>query len=265
MTARYGASPLHLLAHLPCCRCARWALLHRRSTRRRAARSCVWLVAARGPARPRPAAAYYGARPARAARGRRRDQLRARPARRCRCCCCSSSRARSRTRARAPTTRVSGQTWDGYAERWLLVSAALFAASGAAVSGAVEELKDAIRVAGDVHAPGRRVDGDGVGLADRRDVASLCGRAPAASSTSSFVAVSVTHRRARTRVEGERRRARRAARAARQPQLRPRLEDQQPVPGRVGDVHGRRRPPATTCVGPTPAGARPRRLRVAAS
>ena len=65
-------------------------------------------------------------------------------------------------------TRVSGAEWEGYAERWLLVSALLFAGSGVLLRGAVEDLKDAIRPPADVDAPGALVDRDRVRPARRR-------------------------------------------------------------------------------------------------
>ena len=43
MRARYGASPIHLLAHLSCCRWSAWALLHRaRLPRGVERRRCGW-------------------------------------------------------------------------------------------------------------------------------------------------------------------------------------------------------------------------------
>jgi hypothetical protein len=128
VTARYGSSPLHLLAHLTALALAGWALLqvldlgnwHR---------VLLWLVGAvvlhdlvlwpsytlldRLARRERPAAWANYVRvplgisallalvffPVICEKGERTYQ------------------------------RVSGQSWDGYAERWLLVSALLFAAA----------------------------------------------------------------------------------------------------------------------------------------
>jgi hypothetical protein len=130
MKRRYGASPLHLLAHLAALALAGWALLQVLDLGN-AQRVLLWLAGAvlvhdlllwpgytlvdRAARRGRPAsAANYVRVPAGIAallalaffpvicgRGERNY------------------------------TRVSGLDWTGYAERWLLVSAALFLLAGA--------------------------------------------------------------------------------------------------------------------------------------
>ncbi len=130
MRARYGASPLHLLAHLAALALAAWALAH--ALRLGGAdRIALWLVAAvvlhdallwplyttldRLARRGRPAAWANYVRvpvgvsallalvffPVVCGRGERAYM------------------------------RVSGTTWEGYAERWLLVSAGMFVAAAA--------------------------------------------------------------------------------------------------------------------------------------
>ena len=82
----------------------------------------------------------------------------------------------------APYTRVSGVDWEGYAARWLLVSAALFAGSGALYlvrsRSRVEQLKHAVDRPVTKTRPVRLVDARPVGLARRR-VAAHEARAPA--------------------------------------------------------------------------------------
>jgi hypothetical protein len=131
MRARYGASPLHLLAHLAALALAAWALLQALQLGG-AERIVLWLVGAvvlhdlvlwpayttldRLARRGRPAGWANYVRvpiglsvllllvffPVMCGKGE------------------------------GAYTRVSGVAWDGYAERWLLVSAALFVASGVA-------------------------------------------------------------------------------------------------------------------------------------
>ena len=129
MKARYGSSPLHLLAHLAALALAAWALLQLLDLGN-AQRVFLWLAGAvvlhdfalwpayslldRLARRGRPAAWVNYVRvpagicallalvffPIMCGKGERNY------------------------------TRVSGLEWDGYAARWLLVSAALFLASG---------------------------------------------------------------------------------------------------------------------------------------
>ena len=130
MRARYGSSPLHLLAHLAALALAAWALLQLLQLGGRE-RIALWLVGAivlhdvllwpayttldRLARRGRPVGwANYVRVPA----GLSLLLLLAFfPV------ICGKG---ERTYA-----RVSGQAWDGYAGRWLLVSAVLFAAAGA--------------------------------------------------------------------------------------------------------------------------------------
>jgi hypothetical protein len=128
MTARYGSSPLHLLAHLAAFALAGWALLQVLDLGNWQ-RAILWLAGAvvlhdlvlwpgytlldRAARRGRPAAWANYVRvplgisallalvffPVICGKGERTYE------------------------------RVSGQSWDGYAERWLLVSALLFAAA----------------------------------------------------------------------------------------------------------------------------------------
>ena len=130
MRARYGASPLHLLAHLAALALAAWGLLQTLQLGG-ADRIVLWLVGAvvlhdlvLWPA--------YTALDRLARRGR--------PA-------AWANYVRIPVgisallllvffpvicgKGEAAYTRVSGVAWEGYAERWLLVSAALFVVSGA--------------------------------------------------------------------------------------------------------------------------------------
>ena len=130
MRARYGSSPLHLLAHLAALALAAWALLQALQLGG-AERILLWLVGAvvlhdlvlwpaytaldRAARRGRPAGWVNFVRvpvgisallalvffPVMCGKGE------------------------------GAYARVSGTGWDGYAARWLLVSAALFAAAGA--------------------------------------------------------------------------------------------------------------------------------------
>ena len=130
MKARYGASPLHLLAHLAALALAAWALLQALQLGG-ADRIVLWLVGAvvlhdlvlwpayttldRLARRGRPAAwANYVRVPV----GLSALLLLVFFPVMC---------------GKGQTTymRVSGADWEGYAARWLLVSAALFLASGA--------------------------------------------------------------------------------------------------------------------------------------
>ena len=170
MRARYGASPLHLLAHLALLAAGRVGAAADRSTSARAERIVLWLVGARRAPRPRPAAVLHacstGSRDA-AARSAAR-QLRADPARRCPRCCCWCSSRRSAGQRRAPTTRASRDASRATLARWLLVSAALFAIAGVALPGRgqgrvsrVEDLKHAVRPCPVTETrPRAQVDGD---------------------------------------------------------------------------------------------------------
>lgn len=130
MKARYGASPLHLLAHLAALALAAWALAQALQLGN-AQRIVVWLVGAvvlhdlvlwpaytaldRLARRGRPAAwATYVRVPA----GISGVLLLVFFPVMC-------------GKGEAAYTRVSGTAWEGYAERWLLVSGVLFLASAA--------------------------------------------------------------------------------------------------------------------------------------
>jgi hypothetical protein len=130
MKARYGASPLHLLAHLAALAGAAWALLHALELGG-AERIVLWLVGAVGlhdlvlwPAyttldrlarRGRPAGwANYVRVPV----GISALLLLVFFPVMC-------------GKGDAAYTRVSGESWEGYTARWLLVSAALFVTAGA--------------------------------------------------------------------------------------------------------------------------------------
>ena len=130
MKARYGASPLHLLAHLAALALAAWGLLHALELGG-AGRIVLWLLGAvvlhdlllwpayttldRLARRGRPAGwANYVRVPAGVSA---LLLLVFFPV------ICG--------KGEAAYTRVSGVAWEGYAERWLLVSAALFVVSGA--------------------------------------------------------------------------------------------------------------------------------------
>jgi hypothetical protein len=113
MRARYGASPLHLLAHLACFALVAWALLRWLDLGGRE-RILLWLAGAvvLHDALLWPA---YTLLDRLARRGRPRGWA---------------------NYVRVPVgvsayARVSGTAWEGYAARWLLVSAALFAGAGA--------------------------------------------------------------------------------------------------------------------------------------
>jgi hypothetical protein len=125
----YGASPLHLLAHLVALPLAAWALLQIAETRS-AGRIVVWLVAS-AVLHDLLLVPFYGAL----------DRLATRV----------TGPAVNFVRVPALLSgllllvffpsiagkgegayaRVSGLEWHGYAERWLLITAALFALSGA--------------------------------------------------------------------------------------------------------------------------------------
>jgi hypothetical protein len=130
MRDRYGASPLHLLAHLAALALAAWALMQALQLGG-AERIVLWLVGAvvlhdmvlwpaytaldRLARRGRPAAwANYVRIPV----GISALLLLVFFPVIC-------------DKGEAAYTRVSGVAWEGYAERWLLVSAALFVVSGA--------------------------------------------------------------------------------------------------------------------------------------
>ncbi len=130
MKARYGASPLHLLAHLAAFALAAWALLQALQLGG-AERIVLWLVGAivlhdfvlwpayttldRLARRGRPVGwANYVRVPV----GVSAVLLLAFFPVMC-------------GKGEAAYTRVSGEEWEGYAARWLLVSAVLFLVSGA--------------------------------------------------------------------------------------------------------------------------------------
>ena len=130
MSARYGASPLHVLAHLAAFALVAWALLQLLQLGG-AERIVLWLVGAvvlhdvvlwpayttldRLARRGRPVAwANYVRVPV----GISALLLLVFFPVIC-------------GKGETAYTRVSGVTWEGYAERWLLVSAALFAVAGA--------------------------------------------------------------------------------------------------------------------------------------
>jgi Kef-type K+ transport system membrane component KefB len=122
--ARYGASPVHLLAHLAGIALAGWALVQIPSLGNWQ-RVVVWLVAA-------VVVHDLVLWPAYSIAGRlvgRSPYVRVPLA---------TSALLALVffpvicgKGEAAYTRVSSATWDGYAERWLLVSALLFAVSGA--------------------------------------------------------------------------------------------------------------------------------------
>jgi hypothetical protein len=129
MKARYGASPLHLLAHLAALALAAWALLQALQLGG-AERIVLWLVGAvvlhdlvlwpayttldRLARRGRPAGwANYVRVPI----GLSALLLLVFFPVMC-------------GKGEATYTRVSGEAWEGYAARWLLVSAALFVVAG---------------------------------------------------------------------------------------------------------------------------------------
>jgi len=122
--ARYGASPVHLLAHLGALALAGWALVQIPGLGNWP-RIGVWLVAA-------VVVHDLVLWPAYAIGGRlvgRSPYVRVPLA---------TSALLALVffpvmcgKGEAAYTRVSGAGWDGYAERWLLVSALLFAVSGA--------------------------------------------------------------------------------------------------------------------------------------
>jgi hypothetical protein len=130
MRARYGASPLHLLAHLAALALAAWALLEALQLGG-AQRIVLWLVGAV----VLHDLVLWPAYTTLDRLGRRRRPLG------------SANYVRFPVgisallllvffpvmcgKGEAAYTRVSGQTWEGYTARWLLVSAALFAGSAA--------------------------------------------------------------------------------------------------------------------------------------
>ena len=130
MRARYGASPLHLLAHLTAFALAGWALLGIVGLGGWP-RILLWLVGRGDPPRRAAVARLHAARPARTARAARgwANYVRI-PA--------GISALLALVffpvvcgKGERTYARVSGLGWEGYAARWLLASAALFAASAA--------------------------------------------------------------------------------------------------------------------------------------
>jgi ABC-type branched-subunit amino acid transport system permease subunit len=130
MRARYGSSPLHLLAHLAALGLAAWALLQALQLGG-AGRIVLWLVGA---------VVLHDLVLWPAYTTLDRLARRSRPAG-----CANYVRVPVGISAllllvffpvmcgkgEAAYARVSGASWEGYAARWLLVSAALFAVSGA--------------------------------------------------------------------------------------------------------------------------------------
>ena len=127
---RYGASPLHLLAHLAAFALAGFALLQLVDLRA-AGNVLVWFVGGRGAARLRPAAVLLGARP-RGAGGRR-----SRAARSTTCGCPPGLSALLLlvffplilSRSTGKLEQVSGAPAPDYLARWLLISGVLCAGS----------------------------------------------------------------------------------------------------------------------------------------
>ena len=76
-------------------------------------------------------------------------------------------------KADANYVRATGHHVEGYARDWLLITAGLFAASALLYAGALTaDRLDHPGAAADEDAAGAGVDGDGVGLADRRQAPS---------------------------------------------------------------------------------------------
>jgi hypothetical protein len=128
MSRRYGSSPLHLLAHLALLPLCAWALLEILGGRS-AGRIAVWLVAAVVLHDLVLLPLYSGAdRLAQWALGGAVNYVRVPAALSLLMLAVFwATIAGAGERAYRAT---SGQTFDGYATRWLLVTAALFAASG---------------------------------------------------------------------------------------------------------------------------------------
>ena len=176
--ARYGASPLHLLAHLALLPLARLGAAAAARDPRRARRGRAVADRRRHPARPDPAA---GSTRRSTALARRRcaagGQPRARPARACRCCCCWRSSSDHRVQGRAaPTPASRGATSTGYCDALAAghrraVRALRRGLPRAAGPGRVEALTHAVGQPGDRDPAGRIVDGDRVGLAHRGEAA----------------------------------------------------------------------------------------------
>jgi hypothetical protein len=147
MRARYGASPLHLLAHLAVLALVAWALLQV-ADRPDGMRIVIWLALS-AVVHDLVLLPFYGLldRAARRATPRAAINYVRVPA------LLSGLLALVffpviSGKGEPSFTRASGLTYDGYLARWLLITAALFA-----VSGAVYLLK--ARRAGSRHDPGR--------------------------------------------------------------------------------------------------------------
>ena len=129
MRRRYGASPLHLLAHLALLPVAGWAVLQVLDARA-ATRIVVWLVAAAVVHDFLLLPLYSGAdRAARTLAGGAINYVRV-PAG-LSLLLLGVFWGTIAERGEGAYRAVSGLSYEGYATRWLLVSAALFAASAA--------------------------------------------------------------------------------------------------------------------------------------
>ena len=129
MRARYGASPLHLLAHLAVLPLAAWALLQV-ADRPDGARILVWLALS-AVVHDLVLLPFYGLldRVGRRAAGPAVNYVRA-PALLSGLLLLVFFPVIS-GKGEPSFTRASGLTYDGYLARWLLITAALFALSGA--------------------------------------------------------------------------------------------------------------------------------------
>ena len=130
MRARYGASPLHLLAHLAVLPLAAWALLQV-ADRPDGMRILVWLALS-AVVHDLVLLPFYGLldRLGRRASGPAVNYVRA-PALLSGLLLLVFFPVIS-GKGEPSFTRASGLTYDGYLARWLLITAALFALSGAA-------------------------------------------------------------------------------------------------------------------------------------
>jgi hypothetical protein len=129
MTRLYGAGPLHLLAHLALLPLAGWAVLQILDGRS-AARIVLWLVAAAVVHDLVVLPLYSGAdRAARAAAGSAINYVRVPAA--LSLLMLTVFWGTIAGRGEGAYRAVSGLSFEGYAMRWLLVSAALFAGSAA--------------------------------------------------------------------------------------------------------------------------------------
>ncbi len=129
MSRLYGSSPLHLLAHLALLPLAGWALLQVLD-QRTATRIVIWLVAAVVVHDFVVLPLYSGAdRAVRAAAGSAINYVRVPAA--LSLLMLAVFWGTIAERGEGAYRAVSGLSYEGYAMRWLLVSAALFAASAA--------------------------------------------------------------------------------------------------------------------------------------